>query len=154
MLGQLNDRQIERLLHSEMVGRIGCQSKGRVYVVPVTYVYDSEAVYCHSGNGLKLEMMRENPQVCFEVERIYDLGHWQTVIAQGKFEELEGAAATFAMELLVDRLEPTIVSETSGPVHDHGGRAKPMGSDGGGAHVFRIKLKERSGRYEARRNVG
>jgi hypothetical protein len=134
-------------LHSELIGRIGCQSKGRVYVVPVTYVYDSESVYCHSANGLKLQMMRENPQVCFEVERIYDLGHWQTVIAQGTFEELEGAAAKFAMELLVDRLEPTIVSETSGPVHETGARGGPDGT----AHVFRIKLKERSGRFEARR---
>jgi hypothetical protein len=124
-----------------------------VYVVPVTYVYDSEAVYCHSRDGLKLQMMRENPEVCFEVERIYDLGHWQTVVAQGTFEELEGAAATFAMELLVDRLEPTIVSETSGPVHDPAARAQVMGSDGR-PRVFRIKLKERSGRYEARRSVG
>ena len=150
MLGQLNDRQIERLLHSELIGRIGCQSNGRVYVVPVTYVYDSESVYCHSGNGLKLAMMRENPQVCFEVEHIVDLGHWQTVVAQGTFEELEGAAATFALELLVERLEPAIVSETSGPVHGTGARENASGSRGA-AHVFRIKLKERSGRFEARR---
>jgi len=150
MLGRLNDRQIERLLHSELVGRIGCQSKGRVYVVPVTYAYDSESVYCHSRDGLKLEMMRENPDVCFEVERIADLANWQTVVAQGTFEELKGAAASFAMQLLVDRLEPIIISETGGPVHDSEARSKPIGSDAV-ARVFRIKLKERTGRFEARR---
>lgn len=150
MLGKLNDRQIERLLHSELVGRIGCQAQGQVYVVPVTYVYDSESVYCHSRNGLKLAMMRENPQVCFEIEHIVDLANWQTVIAQGTFEELEGAAATFAMQLLVERLEPTIVSETGGPVHAPEARSKAIGSEGA-AHVFRIKLKERAGRFETRR---
>lgn len=43
MLGELNSDQIERILGSEVVGRIGCHDAGRPYVVPVTYVYDGVA---------------------------------------------------------------------------------------------------------------
>jgi nitroimidazol reductase NimA-like FMN-containing flavoprotein (pyridoxamine 5'-phosphate oxidase superfamily) len=44
MLGQLNPDQIEALLKSEVLGRIGCSANGIVYVVPVTYT-TMEAMY-------------------------------------------------------------------------------------------------------------
>jgi hypothetical protein len=47
MLGTLDCRQIEDLLHAEVVGRIGCHTSGRTYVVPITYAYDGAAVYGH-----------------------------------------------------------------------------------------------------------
>jgi hypothetical protein len=37
--------------------------------VPITYVFDGEAVYAHSADGLKIRMMRANPHVCFEVDQ-------------------------------------------------------------------------------------
>ena len=43
-------------------------------------------LYCHSGEGLKLQMMRANPSVCFEVDRHENLANWQSVIAQGTFD--------------------------------------------------------------------
>ena len=63
MLGVLSDEQVERLLGSEVVGRIGCHAEGRTYVVPVTYVYDGSAIYGHTGDGMKMRMMRKNPDV-------------------------------------------------------------------------------------------
>jgi nitroimidazol reductase NimA-like FMN-containing flavoprotein (pyridoxamine 5'-phosphate oxidase superfamily) len=75
MLGTLTDAQIDRLLHTESVGRIGCHAGGRPYVVPVTYVYDGSAIYGHTGDGMKVRMMRENPAVCFEVDRMESLAN-------------------------------------------------------------------------------
>ena len=69
MLGELTSDQIEHLLHSEVVGRIGCHAAGRTYVVPVNYAYDGEFLYGHAADGMKLQMMRENPELCFEVDR-------------------------------------------------------------------------------------
>lgn len=54
MLGELNPTMIERLLHDNIVGRIGCHSFGRTYVVPITYAYDGNAIYAHSAEGTKL----------------------------------------------------------------------------------------------------
>lgn len=48
MLGTLAPDEIEELLSTEAVGRIGCIHEGRPYVVPVCYVYQDGAVYGHT----------------------------------------------------------------------------------------------------------
>ena len=140
MLGSLDRDQIDRVLHAEVVGRIGVHAEGRTYVVPVSYVYDGDAVYVHSRDGLKVRLLRSSDQVCFEVEQIRDLGNWQSVVAWGKYEELTGDLATAGANLLASRLEPLAASETAGPA----GPA-PEGQPG---IVFRVRLTERSGRFE------
>lgn len=141
MLGDLTSEQIERILHEEALGRIGCHAKGRTYVVPVTYAYDGERVICHSGRGDKIRMMRENPVVCFEVEQVENLANWSSVIAEGRFEELEGTDAEAATSLLVDRLLPIIASATARP-HEvgHSGITDSV--------IYSIRLGSKSGRYE------
>ena len=67
MLGELSEQQIEDVLRTEVIARIGCLSDGRVYVVPVSYVYDGTYLYGHAMDGAKLRAMRANPQVCVEV---------------------------------------------------------------------------------------
>ncbi len=143
MLGTLNDDQIELVLRSEVIGRIGCHADGRTYVVPITYAYDGLNIYGHSGEGLKVEMMRRNPSVCFEVDRMDNLANWRSVIAEGTFEELSGAAAEAALALLVNRLAPLSVSETSQPPHE--GHVAAIGQR---PVVYRLHLTEKTGRYE------
>jgi uncharacterized protein len=145
MLGTLDREQIDHVLSGATVGRIGAHANGRTYVVPVSYVYDGDAVYIHSADGLKVQMMRANPQVCFEVEAIDDMANWRSVIAWGAYEELSGDLALAAINLLVSRLSPLTTSETTGPAGHAHGRA------GDGIEVaFRIRLTERTGRFEKR----
>ena len=148
MLGELNGGQIEQVLHSEVVGRIGCHDAGRPYVVPITYVYDGAAVYGHSIEGQKLLMMRANPFVCFEVEQIDDLANWRSVIAYGPFTELTGEDEQHALELLVNRLAPLMPGATAHP----GDRAGDEGRHGAGRApvLYRITLSEKTGRFEKR----
>src|SRR5450759_5847288 len=117
MLGSLSPTEIDELLRTEVVARLGCHSDGRTYVVPITYVYDGESLIGHSAYGLKLRMMRQNPAVCVEVDRLEDLANWRSVIAWGRFEELTGAAASAALVRLRERFRPLMVSETSQPSH-------------------------------------
>ena len=142
VLGELTSEEIDQVLHSEAVGRIGCYAFGRPYVVPVTYAYDGVAVYAHSREGLKLRMMRSNPDVCFEVDCLDSFSTWKSVIALGTFSELEAREAEFAMEILRRRFAPLVPSATSvldGRLHSSG---MPWS-------VFRILLGERTGRFEA-----
>lgn len=149
MLGELTAMEIDALLREEFVGRIGCHAEGRTYVVPVTYAYDGRAVYGHTREGLKLRMMRENPYVCFEVDRMRDLSDWESVIAWGCFEPLEGAAAEAGMALLVERLTPHLTGRGSARAPEPHGGAHAHGAAGlGAARVFRLVLSERTGRYE------
>jgi nitroimidazol reductase NimA-like FMN-containing flavoprotein (pyridoxamine 5'-phosphate oxidase superfamily) len=57
MLGELNKYQIEQVLQTQAIGRIGIHADERRYVVPVTYVFDKDSVYAHSREGLKIRMM-------------------------------------------------------------------------------------------------
>ena len=145
MLGILDQEQIDRVLSGGTVGRIGVHAEGRTYVVPTTYVFDGDSVYCHSAVGQKVRMMRANPDVCFQVDEIDNMANWRSVIAWGRYEELKGELATAAMNLLVSRLSPLTASETAGPAGRTAGRA------GNGEEVsYRIRLAERTGRFERR----
>jgi uncharacterized protein len=150
MLGWLSPAEIEDLLHTEVVARLGCHAEGRTYVVPVTYVYDGDALLIQSADGLKVRMMRQNPLVCAEVDHIEDLANWRSVIAWGRFEELVGVEATAALLRLRERLQPLVVSETSpaaGRLNEGESRVR---RGNGHASIYRIHLLEKTGRFERR----
>ena len=92
-MGQLTSGEIESLLRNCLLGRIGCTNGVLIYVVPISYGYDGQYIYCHTHKGLKIDIRRRNPGVCFEVERVQNMANWQTVIAHGVFEELIDPAA-------------------------------------------------------------
>lgn len=148
MLGELTSEQIEHLLHTEVVGRIGCHAEGRTYVVPVNYAYDGEFLYGHAADGMKLRMMRENPELCFEVDRRTGLSDWQSVIAWGTFEEVEGREATRVMDLLLDRLLPLLASEGAPATRDDARESLGAGAPVERLAIYRIRLHERTGRFE------
>lgn len=147
MLGTLNDAQIEKLLTNSFVGRIGCHAYGKTYVVPVSYAYKDDCIYVHTFEGLKVSMMRQNPEVCFEVENLEDMGDWQSVITWGTFKELtEEEERNEGLKILTSRKFIGVTSETvqlgnlwpftSGNLEEIEGI------------VFRILLSEKTGRFE------
>lgn len=154
MIGDLNQNEIEHLLQTETICRIGCHADGETYVVPSAYAYHEGCLYAHSGIGMKVEMMRVNPKVCVEIDHIEDLANWRSVILWGTYEELEGEEAEAARERLVTRLAPQISEQGSGSPHPwdaHGGatehilhRASRHGV------IYRIRITAKTGRYEKR----
>lgn len=143
MIEILPDDEIEQLLVEHFVGRIGCHADGRTYVVPITYAYADGSIYGHSTEGLKLRMMRKNPNVCFQADAVEDVFNWRSVIAWGTYEELQGEAAERAMRTLVLRFVPTKTQATT----------RSWAGSGPGvldnrATVYRIRLIERTGRCE------
>src|SRR5512144_2832732 len=143
MLGELTTEQIEHLLHSEVVGRLGCHAEGRTYVVPVNYDYDGEFLYGQAAEGLKLRMLRANPEVCFEVDRRSGLSEWQSVIAWGTFEELDGPDALRAIDLLLDRLLPLLASEGAPATRDDAREVLAADAPIERLTLYRIRLHER-----------
>ncbi|HXX69349.1 MAG TPA: pyridoxamine 5'-phosphate oxidase family protein [Polyangiaceae bacterium] len=144
MLGELTVEEIELLLRRESIGRIGCVADSRIYVVPTTYAYDGEFVYSHSADGLKIRTMRANPSVCFEVEQIIDLAHWSSVIAWGRYEELTGANEDHAIALLTNRFSPSPISATALARP----RIRGIAQEGSRTTLFRLRLSEKTGRFE------
>ncbi len=118
MIGELDKNQIEDFLKSELVGRIGCYDGGKVYVVPITYSYNNRYIYGHTKDGLKIHMMRNNPNVCFEIDWIKNLNNWKSVIAYGTFEELKEDNAKEGLEILLKTIV-SILNKTSSSTQAH-----------------------------------
>ena len=148
MLGDLSQNQIEYFLRSQLVGRLGYYNGSEVTITPVTYVYDGTYIYAHSKEGEKVQVMRENPNVCFQVDEIDNMTNWRSVIAWGKYEELtEESAQKSGMKIMEDRLTPFTISETVRP--SQGTSSPPeILEKGRKAMVYRIKIKRYSGKFE------
>ena len=144
MLGRLGKDQIEDVLRTATIGRIGCRDGDSVYVVPISFVCDDGCVYGHSAEGRKLTLMRAMPEVCFEVEDVRGLSDWRSVIARGMFEELHGDEARTALDLLAGRFAPLGTRPEPGtppPSHGYSTRMPPV--------LFRIRLLSTTGRFES-----
>ena len=62
--------QMEAILHDEDVGRLGLALDNEPYVVPINYTYVDGRILVHCAlEGRKLDFIRKNPNVCFEVSR-------------------------------------------------------------------------------------
>ncbi|MDB5032087.1 pyridoxamine 5'-phosphate oxidase family protein [Mucilaginibacter sp.] len=148
MLGKLNETQIEKLLKEQVIGRIACQSNGEIYLVPVNYVYHDGYVYSHSAAGKKIRMMRENPEICFEVDDIRSVFSWQSVIAQGTYEEItDMEERQQAMQGIIHRLMPLVTSPEGHPSHGFTESDSDVGTTVE-LVVYRLKLREKTGRFE------
>ena len=88
MIRNLTNEEIEDVLKRNSIGRIGCNDGRKTYVVPVNYVYDGKCIIVHSYDGMKIQMMRKNSGVCFEVDEIKSFTAWKSVIAWGEYQEL------------------------------------------------------------------
>jgi nitroimidazol reductase NimA-like FMN-containing flavoprotein (pyridoxamine 5'-phosphate oxidase superfamily) len=147
MLGELNEMQINNILSSQMIGRLACSMGRQPYIVPVTYTYDGEYIYGQTNEGRKLQILRKNPNVCFEVDMMTDMRNWQSVIVYGKFEELKNADAQKARDILFSRVLPLMTSSTIHP-YGHETEGKPDDSTRIKYVMYRIKIKKITGRFE------
>ena len=147
MLGSLNNNQIEHVLQSLIIGRIGCHAENITYVVPITYAYDGKYIYGHTKEGLKIDMMRKNPTVCFQVDVMENMSNWRSVIAWGKFEELKTPEQRIeGMKILMDTVMPLMTGETTISHSMKDTHKKTIEAMQG--VVYRIKLTKKTGRYE------
>ena len=138
MIGMLSADEIDRLLRRQHVGRLACTADDRPYVVPINYAYDGDFLYGYGVPGRKIDVMRRQPRVCFEVDEVDGESEWRSVVVEGLFEELTEA-----------RGRQSALQQLNG----HGPRNSPVarGLDASTRLVlFRIRVTTRSGRFERR----
>lgn len=151
MTGELNQNEINNILCSQAVGRIACCDGKHPYIVPVVYSYDGSSIFAQTYEGKKLEMMRKNPNVCFQVDVSNDIFNWQSVLVFGQFEEIIGEKVELIRDTHFSKVMPLM---TGSSIHQHehdegkghelkeNTRIKPI--------MFRIIINEKSGRFEKR----
>jgi nitroimidazol reductase NimA-like FMN-containing flavoprotein (pyridoxamine 5'-phosphate oxidase superfamily) len=88
---KMNAKEIDQFLACARVGRLAMCLETGPYVVPVGYGYADGKIFFHTCNkGLKMEALRRNPNVCFEVdEALSDASMFKSVIVFGMAEIID-----------------------------------------------------------------
>ncbi|SHM81270.1 hypothetical protein SAMN05444266_111124 [Chitinophaga jiangningensis] len=146
MIGTLTPEEIDEILTKHATGRIGCTDGLQPYIVPVSYAYNGTYLVGHSRPGLKIDIMRKNPNVCFQTDEIDDLENWRSVLVRGEFEEVsEQREKYYLMKFLVGHLQQYHAAETGGfkellmNSERHPPAVRPI--------VFKIIVTEKTGRF-------
>lgn len=105
MIEEMSLGEIKEFVLEQKVGRVGCHAEGETYVVPVIFAWHNDCFYVYTTEGKKIEMMRANEQICFEVDEYLAGGRWRSVIVQGAYEELRGEEAGRALEIISERFQ-------------------------------------------------
>jgi nitroimidazol reductase NimA-like FMN-containing flavoprotein (pyridoxamine 5'-phosphate oxidase superfamily) len=65
---------IEEIIKQSQVCRLAMVDQDKPYVVPMSFGYDGSHIYFHSAlEGRKIEVLKKNPQVCFEFDEVIKL---------------------------------------------------------------------------------
>lgn len=112
---EIEDREaIEAILERATVCRLGLCRDGVPYVVPLSFGYEDNVLYFHSApEGRKIDTIRENPHVCFEVDIDQELVpgdvpcawtvRYRSVIGWGKARLVESAEEKrAALDVILD----------------------------------------------------
>ena len=100
---------IEEIIRKASVCRVALCDDGRPYVVPLCFGYKDKTLYFHcASEGKKLDTLRKNNNVCFEIDIDYELIKtkeackcgikYQSVIGFGKatfIEDIESKREAF-----------------------------------------------------------
>ena len=109
---------VESIVSKSKVCRIAFSRDDMPYIVPMIFGYKDSVVYVHSApEGKKIEMLKANANVCFEVDVDHELVEadtacdfgmkYRSVIGFGKAEIIEDTAdMKKALEIIMEHYSP------------------------------------------------
>ncbi len=148
MIKDLKAKESLKLLSENYIGHLGFINQSVPYVVPITYYYDAEhhSIISYSGEGHKIEGMRENRLVSMEVDDIKTVNQWRSVAVQGEFEELSGIDAKYLLHEFAEGVKRNILQKEK-ESHRFIGEFSSKLTTQGNPIVYRIKIAEITGKY-------
>ncbi|MEC1259078.1 pyridoxamine 5'-phosphate oxidase family protein [Bacillus swezeyi] len=139
--------KIDQFLEEAQTGYLGLAAHGDPYVIPLNFVWKNGFIYFHGASeGRKVDMLHENPNVCFTVSEQYGtMVHpipaktdtaYMSVILFGKAAVISDLAeATSAMQALLDKYVPGYYSSPLHKAHVE----KYRSSLGSKTFIFKIR---------------
>lgn len=147
MIYKLKKYQCEHLLNENYIGHLGYLYNNKPYVVPITYFYNNltNSITGYSCEGHKINALRINNNVSFEVAEINSVNNWKSVVIEGAYHEFEGSTAKRQLHRFYEGVKHLIkqkenlalnfISDFSSKIHKEG---LPI--------VFEIRIQNISGR--------
>ncbi|MBD0374137.1 MAG: pyridoxamine 5'-phosphate oxidase family protein [Flavisolibacter sp.] len=148
MVGLLTQEEIREILKSNTIGRIACSDEEKPYIVPVSYLYDGDSIIAHSQPGMKIQMMRKNPRVCFAVDEIKSFNNWKSVITWGKYQEISDDEEKWNITQQFLNRMMHLKDQPNGLVAESFAHAEAAPFRYGKTIIYRIVLHEMAGRFE------
>jgi len=143
LIHELTPADCADILDRSSLAHLACCHRNQPYVVPVSFTYDARhaCLFSFSSVGRKVEWMRENPNVCLEIEDVDDRFNWTTVVVFGRYDEItdDKDLRQRALQLFNERSRWWLP-----------GAAKPGGADHQGVVLYRIHIDRMTGRRTAR----
>lgn len=114
--------EIEELLSRVLVGRLATCKDNQPYVIPMCFTYYNGKIYFHCApQGRKIENMKANPKVCFQVDehRLVPSPipcdftmHYQSVLVFGKVQFLKDPKEKLEiLKVMVDKYNTTKIAK-------------------------------------------
>ncbi len=145
-INQMTPKECRNALDRISFGRLACARGNQPYIVPIYFVYEHDCLYAFSTPGRKIDWMRENPQVCVEVDEIHNHYSWTSVVATGEYEELLDTPAYQAHRFVANILLEKRSVWWQIAYATNGARGKPIAPP---PIFFRIRIREISGHRAA-----
>ncbi|WP_299521399.1 pyridoxamine 5'-phosphate oxidase family protein [Winogradskyella sp.] len=150
MIKSLDYKRCSDVLTNNYIGYLSYISNNRPYSIPITFFYNEKEKYiiCYSGNGHKIDAMRRQPSVSLAVADIYANNQWQSVLAHGQYNEIDGGTAKLYLHefslgikdiiLKKEHKDLDYISEFSSKIYN---QETPI--------VFLIKIEDMTGKMRA-----
>jgi nitroimidazol reductase NimA-like FMN-containing flavoprotein (pyridoxamine 5'-phosphate oxidase superfamily) len=142
---EITDRgELRRILEEARVCRLAMADGGRPYLVPLSFALDGDDLVLHSARaGRKLEVLRRNPEVCFEVEEGVSFARGAT--ACGSTMRYRSVVGFGAVEFVEDRAERARLLALFGPRYGAPASAIPD-AELDRTIVLRLRVRELTGK--------
>jgi len=85
---EMSNEQIKEVLKRVRYGHLGLARNNHPYVVPINYAFDDPHIYIYTTEGKKTEIIKNNPEVCLQVEDVRSQKDWESVIVIGDVEQI------------------------------------------------------------------
>ena len=147
MIKNLQGKTSLDILRKNYIGRLAYISKGKPYLIPITYYYDDDnnSIISYTSEGHKIESMRINRTVSLQVDEITSVNRWRSVLVHGLFEELEQIDAKFQLHVFAEGVKKVIAERDKENPHFIGEFSSKLKGEGSPV-VYRIKMQEITGK--------
>lgn len=147
MIKNLKINECKKLLSENYIGRIAYISQGSPDIIPITYYYSPEgnSIISYSGEGGKINAMRDNNSVAFQVDEVKSMNNWRSVLVIGEFEELSGIDAKHLLHEFSEGVKKNILRKEAASPQFISEFSNKLSSDGIPI-VYRIKILETVGK--------
>ena len=84
----LNREECLQFLMENTFGYVGCNDGYNTYIYPATYYFDDKNIVCQSAPDSKIDIMRQNRRVCFQISSNHTQFNHKNVLILGEYSEI------------------------------------------------------------------